>query len=94
LWAINLNEFKQLFGLSKSVVEQFINEREFIGSNQDQPKYMSTKDEIVLVLLYLCQHSVDIFLAAVFKSQKIIYNTKHCLIVWFYQLLKNKLSIL
>jgi len=87
-----LSDFQELVGLSKFVVEQFIQRRSLVQIKGRPPK-QSAREEVLFLFIHLRQYPVDIFLAVIEEqSKQTACNSRLRMLDWFYQLLKERLS--
>jgi hypothetical protein len=84
-----------LFGLTLNVILDFIEQWTSTRENsRGQPPVLTGTDEVLLCLLHLRHYPIDLFLAVIFDiSQQTCYNTITRMRDWFYNLLKDELSL-
>lgn len=93
MFDMELHFFKKLLGLPKSIVLEFVQQREN-HITPGHPSIFSSSQEILILLLWLRHYPVDIFLGSIFHSSKqTIRNTRIRMLHWMYDLLKDRLSL-
>lgn len=84
--------FKQVIGLSRPTVEEFIKQKTSVP--KWKPTYFNTRDEIIITLLHLRHYPTDALLAVIFQSsEETMRNTWRRGLKWLYNELKSKVSL-
>jgi hypothetical protein len=94
-FALSCGEFRRLVGISPDTLNEFAQAYEEESKKRGHPPLLSSRDVILLVLLYLRHYPVDLLLAFLFNvSEDTARYTRKRALDWLYATLKPRLTLM